>query len=303
MARERGHSPAADPAPTPRAFRRVWWMPVLRGLVLVVLGLVLLLDPFQTLDAVPWILGGFLLVDGLLLALQGAVQRKQLGSVWWLVQAAVDVVFAATFVLWPSITPTAIYYVAVCWILVLGITAIVGAAFLGRNRDLAASWMLVLGVVSTVFGLTLLTQRLADSGLVFVCVVVSLYAVVMGAILVVSGFAVRSIAVELRDLRAQAEAAGVVVTGGSVLGAAADAPVVEQPRVAAAPDRKVTPEPTPVEEVRTTDAPGPARTTAPDGSSTGPLTDPTSGPTPDAGSTTEPGPAPSGSEPGRGPGA
>ncbi len=170
------------------------------------------------------------MADGVLVAVQGFVHRKQVGSAWWLAQAGVNVVFGVVVALWPDLGATALYYVLAVWVLVLGITTIAGAAALVRNRDLGWAWMLAVGIVSVLFGILLVTRPLdAFDVLRLVTVVFALYAFVSGAIHVVSGFAVRAVARELADLRAQAVAAGVVVTGGSVLGAAAVHPGVAPP--------------------------------------------------------------------------
>jgi uncharacterized membrane protein HdeD (DUF308 family) len=220
--------PADEAAAERNPFRKVWWLPVVRGTLLVVLGLLLMIEPLERLATLRLVLGAFLVADGLLVAVQGFVHRRQVGSAWWLAQAGVNVVFGVVVALWPDLTPTALYYVLAVWVLVLGITTIVGAAALARNRDLGWAWMLAFGIVSVLFGILLVTRPLdAFDVLRLVTVVFALYAFVSGAIHVVSGFAVRAVARELSDLRAQAVAAGVVVTGGSVLGAAAARPVVE----------------------------------------------------------------------------
>ncbi len=209
-------------------FRKVWWLPVVRGTLLVVLGLLLMIEPLEKLETLRLVLGAFLVADGVLVAVQGFVHRRQVGSAWWLAQAGVNVVFGVVVALWPDLSPTALYYVLSVWVLVLGITTIVGAAALARNRDLGWAWMLAFGIVSVLFGILLVTRPLdAFDVLRLVTVVFALYAFVSGSIHVVSGFAVRAVARELSDLRAQAVAAGVVVTGGSVLGAAAARPTVE----------------------------------------------------------------------------
>jgi uncharacterized membrane protein HdeD (DUF308 family) len=211
-------------------FRRVWWLPVVRGTLLVVLGLLLMIEPLEQLGTLRVVLGAFLVADGVLVAVQGFVHRKQVGSAWWLAQAGVNVVFGVVVALWPDLGATALYYVLAVWVLVLGITTIAGAAALARNRDLGWAWMLAVGIVSVLFGILLVTRPLdAFDVLRLVTVVFALYAFVSGAIHVVSGFAVRAVARELADLRAQAVAAGVVVTGGSVLGAAAVHPGVAPP--------------------------------------------------------------------------
>jgi len=218
-------------------FRRVWWLPVVRGTLLVVLGLLLMIEPLEQLGTLRVVLGAFLVADGVLVAVQGFVHRHQVGSAWWLAQAGVNVVFGVVVALWPDLTPTALYYVLAVWVLVLGITTIAGAAALARNRDLGWAWMLAVGIVSVLFGVLLVTRPLdAFDVLRLVTVVFALYAFVTGAVHVVSGFAVRAVARELAELRAQAVAAGVVVTGGSVLGAAAARPDVAAPAARPAPE-------------------------------------------------------------------
>ncbi|MFF2268475.1 DUF308 domain-containing protein [Cellulosimicrobium cellulans] len=289
---ERGTAGGADVPATPDAngqernpFRKVWWLPVVRGTLLVVLGLLLMIEPLEQLGTLRVVLGAFLVADGVLVAVQGFVHRKQVGSAWWLAQAGVNVVFGAVVALWPDLTATALYYVLAVWVLVLGITTIAGASALVRNRDLGWAWMLAVGIVSVLFGVLLVTRPLDSFDVLrLVAVVFALYAFVSGAIHVVSGFAVRAVARELADLRAQAVAAGVVVTGGSVLGAPAAHPGVAPPSAVgaasagspAAPDPATPHEPAPHE-------PAPHEPTSDGPTSDGPTPDPVSGrPGPDA---------------------
>lgn len=225
-----GGSPHDTTTEDRNPFRRVWWLPVVRGTLLVVLGLLLMIEPLERLETLRPVLGAFLVADGVLVAVQGFAHRRQVGASWWLAQAGVNVVFGLAVGLWPGLTATALYYVLAVWVLVLGITTIAGAAALARNRDLGWAWMLAVGIVSVLFGVLLVTRPLdAFDVLRLTTVVFALYAFVSGAIHVVSGFAVRAVARELAELRAQAVAAGVVVTGGSVLGSAAHRPDVGPP--------------------------------------------------------------------------
>lgn len=223
---------SATPQKKPRQFRRVWWIPVLRGLLFLVLGVLLLLQPMQDISVTPWLFGVFLGVDGLVLVMQWFTHRKQLGAAWWLVQAVINLGFGTAIILWAQfwdITALGQYWVLVVWVLVLGIASIVGAMYLSRNRDLGSSWMAVFGIVSALFGVTLITQDIGDLQVVsFTCVVLGLFAFVAGAILMVSGFATRAVAREIDNLRKQAEKAGIDLSGGFVLGASGAISTVSQ---------------------------------------------------------------------------
>lgn len=183
---------------TLRMSRIMWQMPLLRGLVLLALGVLLLVEPLTTLSALVVLFSVFLVVDAVLAAVQGLVNRDQVGWRWWLVQSAADVVFAGAVALWPSPTPLVLFYLLLVWALVAGIVSIVGGVTLARNRDLGWSWVLTTGIISTLFGLMLLTkvQSVTDV-LGLVVVVFGLYAFVLGAVHVVSVFSMRWVAQEI----------------------------------------------------------------------------------------------------------
>ena len=186
------HPPAAT---VTGALRRVWWIPLLRGLALIVLGLLLMVEPLEVLRTLVVVFAIFLLVDGVVAVLQGLVNRDQQGWRWWLVQGVIDVIFAVLIIAWPDVTALALFYLLVVWALVLGIAAIIGAAALLRNRDLAWPWLLTVGLLSTLFGLLLITKPQTAEGVLSVTVTVfGIYAFASGAIYVVSAFSVRSVA-------------------------------------------------------------------------------------------------------------
>ncbi|WP_277212753.1 HdeD family acid-resistance protein [Isoptericola croceus] len=202
-------------------FRRVWWLPVVRGIAFVVLGLLLMIEPLGEFEVLRLLLGAFLVLDAVLVLVQWFVHRRQVGSAWWLAQAGVNILFGVAVAFWPELSPTPLYYVLASWTIVLGIVAVVGGAALARSRDLGWPWMITFGLTAGLFGLLLVTRPLdALEVLRLVTIVFALFAFVAGAIHLVSGFAVRSVSRELWGLREQAERVGVVVTGGSVLGAA-----------------------------------------------------------------------------------
>ncbi|WP_418277270.1 DUF308 domain-containing protein [Isoptericola jiangsuensis] len=202
-------------------FRRVWWLPVVRGSAFIVLGLLLMIEPLGELEVLRLLLGAFLVLDAVLVLVQWSVHRRQEGSAWWLAQSAVNVVFGVAVAFWPDLTATPLYYVMASWTIVLGVVALAGGVALARNRDLGWPWMVSFGMTAGLFGMLLVTRPLDSLDVLrLVTIVFALFAFVAGATHIVSGFAVRSVARELRDLREQAQKVGVVVTGGSVLGAA-----------------------------------------------------------------------------------
>lgn len=181
-----------------RKARGLWMMPLVRGLLLILLGLLLMVQPLGTLDRLIVLFAVFLVLDGVVAAVQGLVNRDQIGWRWWLVQGAVDVVFAVIIILWPAATALVLFYLLVVWTLVLGVAAIAGSVALVRNRDLGWPWLLTIGLLSTLFGFLLVTRSQdGAAALELVTVVFGIYAFVSGAVHVVSVFAIRSVAQEI----------------------------------------------------------------------------------------------------------
>lgn len=179
--------------------RSVWWLPVLRGVLMIVLGLLLLVEPLGTLVALVWVFGIFAVVDGVVVLLQALLARGRPGFGWLLVEGLVSIGFGALIMLWPDVTALVLFYLLALWVLVLGVTAVIVAVTQYRARDLAWSGTLVFGLVGFLFGLLL---AIKPQGTVDVILTVyGLFAFVAGVVMLVSGFATRTLARQLRSAR------------------------------------------------------------------------------------------------------
>lgn len=175
--------------------RSVWWLPVLRGLLLVVLGLLLLVEPLGTLVALVWVFGVFAVVDGVVVLLQALLARGRPGFGWLIAEGLVSIGFGAVIMLWPRATPLVLFYLLALWLLVLGVTVVIVAVAQYRARDLAWAGTLVFGLIAFLFGLLLAVK---PQGTVSVILTVyGLFAFVGGVVMIVSGFATRSFARQL----------------------------------------------------------------------------------------------------------
>lgn len=179
--------------------RSVWWLPVLRGVLMIVLGLLLLVEPLGTLVALVWVFGVFAVVDGAVVLLQALLARGRPGFGWLLTEGLVSIAFGALIMLWPDVTALVLFYLLALWVLVLGVTAVIVAVTQYRARDLAWSGTLVFGLVGFLFGLLL---AIKPQGTVDVILTVyGLFAFVAGVVMLVSGFATRTLARQLREAR------------------------------------------------------------------------------------------------------
>jgi len=184
-----------DTARTVRSLRRVWWLPVLRGVLLLVLGLLLMAQPAASVQAIVWLFGIFAIVDGVVTIIQGAANRGVPGWTWWVVEGVAGLAVGVVVVLWPGPTVRVLFLLLAAWLLVLGVVSIIGAVALSRVRDAGWHWALAFGLVCTLFAILLIARP--QGTLAVFGVLLGLFAFVGGVLNVVSGFAVRQVVKDL----------------------------------------------------------------------------------------------------------
>ncbi len=185
---------------SPVPVQRLWWLSAVRGGALVLLGFLMLVQPLTTLRALVWVLGIFVVVDGLVALTQGLTGRGRPGAGWWVAQGIAGLAFGLLVMAWPDATTLVLYYLMALWILVVGVLGIIGAVVGYRMRDLGWTWSLAFGLVGFLFGLLLVMKP--QETLEVLVVVFGLFAFVDGVVLLVSTFATRSLVRQL-DLRSR----------------------------------------------------------------------------------------------------
>lgn len=191
-----------------KSLRAVWWIPLLRGVLLLALGVLVMIEPLNTLKTLATIIGIFLLADGVVALINGWALRRQTGWRVWLVQGLIDLVFALLILFWPGLTIVVFFYLIVIWTIALGSVAIIGAALLAKTKNLTWPWLLAFGLLSTLFGIVLLLRNGGELGrqAEIIGLVIGIYAFMLGALQIVSAFSVRSAAKDIDNaLHGQSE--------------------------------------------------------------------------------------------------
>ena len=182
-------------AETAAYVKRVWWVPVLRGVFLLVLGGIMLANPLWSVTALVWIFGIFAIIDGVIAIAEWFSQRKEAGAGWWLLTGIISLVAGLLAVFFPDSVAKFIIWLIAIWVLLVGILQIIAAAIRYRARDAAWMWLLASGLVSFLIGLLLITHP--QTSVKVVVVILGLFAFVAGVLLVVGGFAAKNAANEL----------------------------------------------------------------------------------------------------------
>ncbi|TWT97739.1 acid-resistance membrane protein [Botrimarina colliarenosi] len=174
------------------AIAELWWIPLVRGMMLVALGGYALLTPGVTVMAYAFVIGAFVLADGVLAVLAGVL--GWVASRWWALLRGVICIVAGLFVL---AHPAFVGVIAVTTLVILlAIQSIVGGvleiiAAVQERKQIEGEWWLILGgLLSIVFGAILLSAPLLSGGLLVQ--VLGVFAMIAGSVLIVASFRLRS---------------------------------------------------------------------------------------------------------------
>jgi uncharacterized membrane protein HdeD (DUF308 family) len=169
---------------------RQWWLMLLRGIVAIGFGILTFVRPGITLQALVWLFGIYVFIDGILgawLAIQG---RKEVED-WWvfLLWGLAGIVIGVLAFAKPDLTALALLFYIAVWAIATGVLEIVAAVRL--RKVISGEWWLILaGLLSVAFGVWLVAQP--DKGALAVLYAIGIYAVVFGVLLVILAFRVRS---------------------------------------------------------------------------------------------------------------
>ena len=168
---------------------RYWWVPVVRGLVAIALGIFALVWPIATIAALVLVFGAVAVADGIL-AIGAAIAARKLISDWWvlLVQGFVGIAIGVLTLVYPAITAFAFVFLMAVWAIGLGLLQIVAAVTL--RRDIPGGWWLALaGVLGVAFGILLVSNPIGG-GLAVVWLI-GVFAIAWGVMQMVGGFDLR----------------------------------------------------------------------------------------------------------------
>jgi uncharacterized membrane protein HdeD (DUF308 family) len=160
---------------------RNWpWM-ALRGVAAVVFGLVLLLRPADSVEALVLVFGAFAFLTGLFTVVSAVVNRQT--EPYWvslLVSGMASVAIGVVTYLMPAVTARTLLYLVAIWAAVVGVAEILAAVRL--RREITGEWFLVAaGVLSVVFGVLLVL--FPGAGALALVMWIGAYALVAGVVM------------------------------------------------------------------------------------------------------------------------
>jgi uncharacterized membrane protein HdeD (DUF308 family) len=176
-----------------------WWVFVLRGIAGILFGILTFLMPGMALLTLILLFAAYSLVDGIFNIIAAFRRTGTDQQPWWalLLSGILGIVAGVIAFLLPPVATMALLYLIAAWGIVTGILSIVAAIRL--RKQIEGEWLMILtGILSILFGVLLAV--FPGPGALGVVLWIGAYMFVMGIMLVVLGFRLRSFAKTVEHL-------------------------------------------------------------------------------------------------------
>ncbi|GAA3593979.1 DUF308 domain-containing protein [Klugiella xanthotipulae] len=190
----------------------LWWLYLLRGVFAVVFGIVALSNPGLAAGALAVLLGIYLMVEGLSLAISAVAQRSEIAGWGWLIgQGALTALAGLFMVILPMWTASLVglflVWSVVIWSVLAGIYGVAGS-LRAKRSGLVWGWGMVASIMSILLSILVAVFVIADPVLAvkILVVIAGFWAILFGLILLFIAFSVRRGVKTLSDSLADAAA-------------------------------------------------------------------------------------------------
>jgi uncharacterized membrane protein HdeD (DUF308 family) len=167
-----------------------WWAMALRGMAAIIFGVLCLIWPGITLQALTYLFGAYAFADGVF-ALVAALRRAGRESRWWalLFEGIVGVAAGVITFMRPGLTALLLVDLIAAWAIVTGALEI-GTAIILRKLIEGEWLMMFLGALSILFGIYI--AAFPQAGALSLVWVIGAFAITFGVLMLILAFELRS---------------------------------------------------------------------------------------------------------------
>lgn len=177
-----------------RVFKTMWWIVLIRGILMVAFGLAMIAWPQTALVAFVWLFGIYAVLDGVTSFVHVWRTRSHIGMGVGL--GIVSVLAGVVALVWPGATALVMLFLVAAWILLLGVIELAVGVSVRSVPGSGWGWLVASGALAIVLGFVLFA---APVGGIFVMLTFA------GALTIASGVALIISAFVARRFAAQAD--------------------------------------------------------------------------------------------------
>lgn len=169
-----------------------WWMPLLKGIILIVLSILVFMHPDGALLGLALYIGiGFLIAGVVLIIAAISFRNETKGWGWRLTEGLVDIFFGFILIYNPGLTAVVMAFMMGFWFLFFGITSL-SEAFALKDEGVSNWWLgMIWGVLAIFFGFWIMFKPFA--GAVAIVTLMGIFFLVAGLFNLAISFGLKGI--------------------------------------------------------------------------------------------------------------
>lgn len=177
--------------------RALWWLFLLRGVFAVVFGVLALANGEAAVTLLSWILGIYIILDGILTIVAAIAERNRLGSIgWYIFQGLLGIVIGVLILSFSNAFATLIGLIIIWAIILVALLAgIIGLrlSFAARGVTKSWGWGVFANGLTLIFGIVLavLVFTNPEGLLAVLLVLIGIWALLSGIALIIWSFVAR----------------------------------------------------------------------------------------------------------------
>ncbi len=166
-----------------------WWVWLLRGLLLLIFGVIAFTSPVITAATLAIWFAAFLFIDGVFSLIQTLRHWKDNDDKWLMfAAAAISIVIGILLLRNPDITLLYVSLMLSFWFIYAGVVKI-GLAIQVRKEIKGEGWLIAGGAISVILGIVLLSRP--DMAIAGLLGLLAFFAIFMGILMIVIAFKIR----------------------------------------------------------------------------------------------------------------
>ncbi|BDZ41686.1 hypothetical protein GCM10025865_09850 [Paraoerskovia sediminicola] len=213
------HLPRSAPAAFAELAHKIWYWPVIRGVLTAIFGIIAVVSPNATATALVQVFGIFVIVDGLVSLIDGLRRKGSAAGSFNTGLGVVAVIFGAVLLIFPKVFIGIVLILVAIWAMLLGIFQITLALGMRRGSGKSWVWSLIVGILLVALSITCFAQPEGVTNLIVL--LIGIFAIVIGVTFIVLGL-------KLRTLGAPVEATAGPAVGGTKPGEVVEGEIVEE---------------------------------------------------------------------------
>jgi uncharacterized membrane protein HdeD (DUF308 family) len=189
MSSESAESQAQTPmgATQKHLLKGPWWALVLRGLFIMIFGIIAILWPGISLWALILVFGVFIFVEGIFqMVVSFSIRNEDPNWSLLFLSGMFSFIIGLLAISWPGITATALLFLIGAWAIVIGVTQIVYSGQAKQEDGTRRGLMVIGGIIAIAFGFMAFIWPEATA--ISLILIIGFFAIFYGIQLMVVGF-------------------------------------------------------------------------------------------------------------------